>query len=138
MKRFSILVSLAAAAVIFTGCGGGGGGGGVAPAPGPQLAVLYLDGWDGDIVPQPGVYYACDTGDGWTDAEGGFYYYPGEDCTFDLSGYPGSWTYPLYIDYENGDGAGGIGYDCWSGTGGWTEGNGEFYYGANDSCTFYL
>jgi len=139
MKRFSILVGLAAAAIIFTGCGGGGGGGGgyvpPPPAPGPSLAALYLD--DSATSPVAGVYYYCDTGDGTTDGNGEFLYYPGESCTFDLTGFAGSWTDPLYIDYADGSGVQDIYYECFYSGAGYTTWQGEFYYDANDECTFY-
>ena len=141
MKRFSILVSLAAATVIFTGCGGGGGGGyvpdpGPGPGPAPEYAVLYLD--YSDLSGAGGVYYDCDTsGDGLTDADGGFYYYPGEACTFDLTGFDGSGWTPLYIDFGDSSGVSGIYYECWSGTAGTTDYEGEFFYDVDDSCTFY-
>lgn len=141
MKRFSFLVGLAAAAIIFTGCGGGGGGGGGGyvppPDPGPSYAVLYLD--FADLSGVSGVYYDCEfTGDGWTDADGGFYYDPGEVCTFDLIGFPGSWDTPLYIDYGDNTPASGIYYECWYGSAGTTDWQGEFIYDTDDSCSFYL
>ncbi len=140
MKRFSILVGLAVAAVVFTGCGGGGGGGGgyVPPAPPPAMDVLYLDDVNGGLV---GVPYACDSGSGVTDANGAFYFYVGDNCTFDLTGFDGSTAYlwdPLFIDDEGANGIGGIGYDCWSGTYGTTDVSGYFEYDVDDECTFYL
>ena len=145
MKRFSILVSLVAATVIFTGCGGGGGGGGgyvpppgpgPGPGPEPEYAVLYLD--YADLSGAVGVYYDCTiSGDGWTDGDGGFLFYPGEACTFDLTGFDGSGWTSLYIDFGDSSGVPGIYYECWSGTAGTTDYEGEFFYDADDSCTFY-
>ena len=143
MKRFSILVGLAAAAIIFTGCGGGGGGGGgyvppPDPGPGPVQEVLYLDDGAGGLV---GIPYFCTSGiSDITGPDGDFYFYPGDDCTFDLTGFGGTiylWD-PLYIDYADETGVSGIEYDCWSGTGGWTDIDGYFDYDTDDECTFYL
>ncbi len=138
MKRFSILVGLAAAAIIFTGCGGGGGGGGgVAPAPGPVYDILYLDN---EFGPAGGVAYNCSSVSGWTDADGGFEFLTGDTCTFDLAGYNGTiydWD-PLYISYSGGSGVMDIPYDCWSGTGGWTSIDGSFDYDIDDDCSFYF
>ena len=139
MKRFSILVGLAAAAIIFTGCGGGGGGGGgyVPPPPPPAMDVLYLDDGDGGLS---GVPYICSSGSGFTGPDGEFSFYPGDDCTFDLTGFGGTiyfWD-PLFIDYADETGVGGIEYSCWSGTYGWTDDGGYFDYDTDDECTFYL
>jgi len=141
MKKFSILASLAAAVVIFTGCGGGGGGGGgyvpPAPPPEPVYDVLYLDS---DWGPQAGVSYDCTSVSGWTDADGSFLFLPGDVCTFDLVGYNGTifGVDYLYISYADGSGVMDIPYDCWSGTGGWTQIDGSFDYDMDDVCNFYF
>ncbi|MEA3492146.1 MAG: hypothetical protein U9R27_09625 [Campylobacterota bacterium] len=137
MKKVLILSSLAAA-VILTGCGGGGGGGDVPPPPPVEMDVLYLDDNNGGLA---GVPYMCDGRSGFTDEVGAFYFYPGENCTFDLTGFDGSMAYlwdPLYIDDSAANGIEGIGYDCWSGTGGFTDISGYFEYDMDDECTFYL
>jgi hypothetical protein len=142
MKKLSIFASLAAAAVIFAGCGGGGGGGyvpGPAPGPGPGPApsydVLYLDTGFGPAV---GVGYNCGSVFDTTGADGSFLFYPGDICTFDLTGYNGTlfdWD-PLYITYADGSGVAGIDYSCWSGTYGFTDLDGYFDYDIDDSCDF--
>ena len=114
-----------------------GGGGAPAPGPAPEYAVLYLD--FADLSGAGGVYYACDiSGDGWTEVNGGFYFYPGEACTFDLTGFDGSGWTPLYIDYGDSTGVEGIYYECWYGSAGTTTWEGQFFYEADDSCSFWL
>ncbi|SFV50115.1 hypothetical protein MNB_SV-6-427 [hydrothermal vent metagenome] len=144
MKKILILSSLIVASTLFIGCGGGGGGGGgggVAPVPPPEpepFSMLYLDNIDG--VGMAGVPYYCPSGDGFTDENGGFLFYDGENCSFDLTGFNGSIVYDdyLFIDYNDGSGVDGLGYDCISGTSGFTDINGNFDYDIDDECTFYL
>ena len=143
MKKLSLFVSLAAAAVVFTACGGGGGGGGYVPpgpgpgpGPGPAPIVWYLDDIDG--VGVNGVSYSCDSGAGVTDIDGAFLYYPGDACTFDLWGFPGDFNFSLHIDDEYTTGVGGIPYDCASGLSGLTYNDGSFDYDPDDACTFYF
>ena len=141
MKKLSIFASLAAAAVIFVGCGGGGGGGYVPPAPGPgpgpgAPVIWYLDDING--VGMAGVPYYCDSGSGVTDADGGFAFYYGDACDFDLWGFPGDITFSLHIDDEFVEGVGGIPYDCDSGWSGTTDVDGSFIYDPDDYCTFYF
>ena len=139
MKRFSILVGLAAAAIIFTGCGGGGGGGGggyVPPPPDPAMDVLYLDDINGNGLAN--VPYDCDSGSGETDLDGAFYFYWGEACTFDLYGFDGVVFFSLHIDDANINGVGGIPFECDSGWNGWTYGDGSFEYEVDDRCIFYF
>ncbi len=137
MKRFSILVGLAAAAIIFTGCGGGGGGGGGGGvAPGPAMDVLYLDDING--VGMANVPYICDSGSGVTDPEGGFYFYWGDVCEFDLYGFDGEFFFSLHIDDADAVGVGGIPFECTSGWNGSTYGDGSFEYDMDDYCTFYF
>ena len=140
MKRFSFLIGLAAAAIIFTGCGGGGGGyvppPGPGPGPGPEEVVWYLDDING--VGVSGVPYYCDSGSGITDANGAFIFYFGDSCEFDLWGLPGDFTFSLHIDDEFVDGVGGIPYECDSGWNGTTYDDGSFDYDPDDVCTFYF
>ena len=141
MKKLSLLVSLAAAAVVFTACGGGGGGGGYVPpppgpGPGPSAVIWYLDDINGIGV--SGVSYTCDSGAGVTDGDGAFLFYPGDACTFDLWGFPGNFNFSLHIDDETVTGVGGIPYDCDSGWSGSTYGDGSFDYDPDDICTFYF
>ncbi|HFS82357.1 MAG TPA: hypothetical protein ENK71_00155 [Epsilonproteobacteria bacterium] len=137
MKKLLFLAGLASAAVILSGCGGGGGGGYVPPPPPPAPSILYLDG---DMGPAVGVPYLCDSGTGVTDPDGGFLFYPGDSCSFDLTGYDGTifFTDNLYIDYADNTGVSGISYDCFSGLTGVTDLNGYFDYDVDDECTFYL
>jgi len=141
MKKFILLASLAVTTALFTGCGGGGGGdGGVVAPPPPAVVydVLYLDNVDGGGV--EGVPYDCPSGPGVTGIDGSFQFLNGENCTFDLNGFFGSVVFDefLYIDFADGAGYEGLGYDCFSGTGGFTDISGNFIYDADDECTFYL
>lgn len=108
------------------------------PGPGPEYAVLFLDYVN--YIGVASVHYNCDTsGDGFTKDDGRFNYYPGETCTFDLASLPGSSAAPLFIDYGVDNPASGIPYDCSpGGSAGTTDGQGEFIYQANDSCSFDL
>ena len=142
MKKLILLASLAVTTALFTGCGGGGGGGGgIAPAPVPPpvaFDVLYLD--DAALNGIAGVPYDCPSGAGVTDGDGAFQFVAGENCTFDLRGYDGTVIFAdfLYIDFADGTGVADIGYDCISGTGGFTDFQGNFVYDEDDECTFYL
>ena len=44
----------------------------------------------------------------------------------------------LYLDDITGAGMGGVEYNCDSGTGGWTDPDGAFYFYWGDACTFDL
>ncbi len=138
MKRFSILVGLAAAAIIFTGCGSSssGGGGGYVPPPPPAMDVLYLDDING--IGLANVPYDCDSGSGVTDLDGAFYFYWGEACTFDLFGFDGDVFFSLHIDDVDAFGVGGVPFECVSGWNGATYGDGSFEYEMDDICTFYF
>ena len=153
MKRFSILVGLAAAAIIFTGCGGGGGGGGYVPdpgpgpgpGPGPEYVTLFLIdslGYGIEYVPYvcfgPGGEIVADDV---TFANGEFSFIPGDRCEFDLYGFDGSFTMPIFIADDLGYGKFDIPYDCDNGVefaNGVTDYDGYFEYPIDAFCKFYL
>lgn len=141
MKKFLYIASLIIAAVAFTGCGGGGsggGGGGVVPPPVTNWDVLYID--DAGLNGIAGLPYDCSSNSGFTDGDGGFTFIAGDNCTFDFTGFDGTifFTDPLFLDFEDGSGVTGVGYDCASGVTGATDFQGGFDFDVDDICTFYL
>ena len=141
MRKLSLFLGVAVAAVVFAACGGGGGGGThIPPGEGgdpvfPTQNVLYLDSDNG---PVSGVPYVCDFTPGKTDADGGFVFTKFDTCTFNLTGFLGTIhnREPLYIIHTEGNGVVGIPFECRSGTNGWTGDDGSFDYDVNDSCSF--
>jgi|GEM_PF-2049327 len=134
MKRFSILVGLAAAAIIFTGCGGGGGGGGgyvPDPPPPPLELTYYLQTYDdfADIyIGVPGVEYQCGPDIvGVTGPSGAFDLIDGDWCTFyglDETLSLSINVNELYMDSALLD----ISYSCDSGWSGITDSEGMFIF----------
>jgi hypothetical protein len=134
MKKVLFLVGLAISSVVMTGCGSSSS---TPPPPPREMDILYLDDGAGGLE---GVPYVCSSGSGITDIDGAFAFYAGDNCTFDLNGYDGTVFLfdPLFIDYNDGSGVSDIGYDCASGTNGFTDIDGSFDYDIDDECTFYL
>ena len=140
MKKLLYVAGLALSALFFAGCGGGGGGvapgPGPGPAPGPTAVMWYIDDIDG--VGVGGISYNCTSGNGVTDADGAFIFFPGDVCNFDFWGLPGNLVFSLHIDDELTTGVGNIPFECDSGWSGATYADGSFEYDADDYCTFYM
>ncbi len=135
MNKFIFLVTLSISTLLFTGCGSSDNTTVVVPPPEPD--TLYLDDGAGGLA---GVSYTCTSGSGFTNAQGAFTFYAGDNCTFDLTGFDGTVFLfdPLFVDYNDGTGVADISYDCVSGIAGSTDVDGSFDYDTDDACTFYL
>ena len=110
----------------------------------PQGSMTTLFLRDRDAYALAGVHYTCIAPDNRvtpeyvTAPDGAFSFYPGERCEFDLYGLDGTPIEPIFIEDDLGRGKGDIFYDCQSGYGGRTYGDGSFEYDIDDVCTFAL
>ncbi len=107
-----------------------------------RLNVLYLEDQHGHGVAN--VHYVCDSGEGYTEPDGAFYFYLGESCSFSLIARIVDSRYDdLFLRDRYGDGVRGVPYICENGGSGFTDGSGAFYYDngggfGEDICTFSL
>jgi len=85
-KKLHILISTSLAALVFTACGGGGGGssddGGSSSVEPTLQTGTFLD------AAVEGLRYKTATQSGYTDAQGHFKFYTGENIEFFLGDYP--------------------------------------------------
>ncbi len=148
-KKLISLLFAGVAVLALSGCGGGGGGEYyyeeviVEPVD-DGLTTLFLIDQDGFAYAD--VPYLCDSMVDWdyTEPNGAFSFYPGEDCEFDFYGLEGNYDDDPYVDdivyivdYLD-YGKGGIAYECASFGVGSTYVDGSFDYDIDDQCTFYL
>ena len=115
------------------------------PAPGPEYVTLFLVdnlGLGVQYVP-----YTCYGPSGAivendvTLANGEFTFVPGDRCEFDLYGFNGSITMPIYITDDLRFGKADIPYECDNSvvyTDGLTDIDGYFEYPMDAFCKFYL
>ncbi len=114
--------------------------------PADGMTTLFLRDLDGFSA--AGVQYTCTDPTGAVSAQavtapnGEFTFYPGEQCSFDLTGFGGTPADPLFIEDDIGQGKNNIAYVCAGGDAGLTGYNADFgrdgffdYY-PDDSCTF--
>ncbi len=106
-----------------------------------RLNLFYLEDAHGHGVAN--VHYVCDSGEGYTEPDGAFYFYLGDSCTFDLIARIVDSRYDrLFLRDRYGDGVPGVSYICENGGEGVTDNAGYFYYqnliGGEDICTFSL
>ena len=143
MKKLMSLVIAGISVLALSGCGGGGD-----DYYDDGLTTLFLV--DDQGYSYVDVPYICDSMNDWdfTPANGEFSFYPGEDCTFDLTGLNGTDPYDIYendyiyiVDYLD-NGKNGIDYNCeYFGVGTTYDDDiwdGSFDYDTDDSCSFYL
>ncbi|BAF71283.1 hypothetical protein [Sulfurovum sp. NBC37-1] len=142
MKKIGRLALAGMAIFALNGCGGGDT---VIVDPGPELVTLYLVDEFGvgiDHVP-----YTCIDAydeiivDDVTMPDGEFTFALGDRCTFDLFGFPGDITVPLYIVDIDLFGKDDIPYECDNGidfTSGVTDFDGWFAYPMDAYCKFHF
>jgi len=108
-----------------------------------ELTTLFLVDANNKAV--GGVPYICESMGNYqrTAVNGEFSFYPGESCSFDFLGLSGTNNIDpirdevVYIVDIDLSGKGNIPYRC-NTFSGKTYADGDFEYGANDRCAFYL
>lgn len=142
MKKLLKVLGVAVAMLFFAGCSNDDV---VIVDPGPEYVTLFLIdslGYGAQYVP-----YVCFGPDGAivaddvTFANGEFSFIPGDRCEFDLYGFDGSITMPLFIADDLGYGKFDIPYSCDNSidfTNGVTNIDGYFDYPIDAFCKFYL
>ena len=145
MKKLVWIGILTFGIIFFSGCGHDNDVIIVNPDPGPGYVTLFVvDNLGFGVQYVPYVCYAPDgtvVANDTTWVNGEFTFIPGDRCEFDLFGFNGSITMPLFITDDLGYGKIDIPYNCDNGvdyTNGLTDFDGYFDYPIDAFCTFYL
>ena len=135
MKKIILFITALVAVLSLNGCG--------TLDDYDELTTLFLV--DANNQPVEGVPYICDSMAHYqrTARNGEFSFYPGESCEFDFLGFSGTNNFDplsdevIYIVDIDLEGKESIPYSCDTFSGR-TYLDGDFDYGENDRCEFYL